>query len=57
MYEAILIYIYDEMTEMFGYFLGFMEPPVPMLDLREVADWTVPGEEEHPPDLSPLRRV
>jgi len=49
--------IYDEVTEMFGYLLGFMEPPVPTLDLREVADQTVQGEEGYPPDPSPLRRI
>ena len=49
--------IYDEVTEMFGYLLGFMEPSVPTLDLREVADRTVLGEEEYPPDLSPLKRI
>jgi len=42
---------------MFGYLLGFMEPQVSTLDLREVADRMVPGEEEYPPDLSPLRRI
>jgi len=48
--------IYSEVTKTSGYLLGFMDPPVPTSNLREVVDWVVPGEEEHPPDLSSLRR-
>ena len=49
--------IYDEIIEVSEYFLGPMDPPAPTSNLREVADRTVPGEKEGPPDLPSLRRI
>ena len=45
------------MIEMSEYLPGFVDPPASTSNLREVADRTVPGEEEHPPGLPSLRRI
>jgi len=49
--------IYDGIIEVSEYLLGPVGPPAPTSNLREVAERTVLGEEEDPPDLPPLRRI
>ena len=36
----------DKVTEIFGYTLGFVEPPIPTSNLREVAERMDPGEQK-----------
>ena len=49
--------ICTEVTEMSGYLLGFGEPPLSILNLREVVDRMVQGEDPYSPGPSGLRRI
>jgi len=49
--------IRDEVTEMSGYLLGFLESPLSILNLREVADRMVQGGWGYSPDPPGLRII